>query len=613
MSERDLFIDYRLRVIALGLVASWIALGAFAVLRARDHGITDEAVLFPLSGMGPALIVLTLVPWRKILAIRLADGLILVWCCGAIVGMLLTDGFRAGDAVVAAFLATVVFASAVLVTPIVVAVVGTAATAGYVAALLGDPVDHSAVSIVLRVLAFAIAAFLLLLAARGIREQMRTAAQRLAELTVQESELTRREGELERLYEISRMIGYGSNLSDVLPELVGRVMHAVGAGTGLVLLYQNDTESLEVISPIWVNGQTVRVEGYAVPLANNGIAQRVFTSCTSAVENDLGREGADAFLAELDADRVAAVPLQIESRAIGVLLAADKADGDFNEADIQLLESLAGPSALVLDHMARYEEAKETGEKMAELARLKTDFVSVVSHELRTPLTSIIGSLKTLQRPELAPTDPNAIELLTTAERQGQRLRALIEDLLVVSRIDNQALPVRPEVIDLERLLEEVITDVPGARPVVQLDVADDVEKIWVDANHLGRVVRNLIENALKYAPGSIVDVTARRRGTEIWMAVADHGQGIPYELHDHIFDRFTQVDRHETRGMGGTGLGLSIVRGLTEAMGGRVWFEPTEGGGATFMVAMRARAGTRAARPEGAPAASVVATGDTA
>ena len=82
---------------------------------------------------------------------------------------------------------------------------------------------------------------------------------------------------------------------------------------------------------------------------------------------------------------------------------------------------------------------------MAELAQMKTDFVSVVSHELRTPLTSIIGSLKTLQRPELAPSVPSARELVTTAERQAHRLRALIEDLLVVSRLDNRALPMRPE------------------------------------------------------------------------------------------------------------------------------------------------------------------------
>ncbi len=122
---------------------------------------------------------------------------------------------------------------------------------------------------------------------------------------------------------------------------------------------------------------------------------------------------------------------------------------------------------------------------------------------------------------------------------------------------------------------------------------------MWVDADHLARILRNLLENALKYAPGSAVEIHAQRRGTEIWISVADHGAGIPYELHDHIFDRFTQVQGHETRGIGGTGLGLSIVRGLTEAMGGRVWFEPTQGGGATFSISLPARAGLRSPRAD--------------
>ncbi|MFQ5555837.1 MAG: ATP-binding protein, partial [Acidimicrobiia bacterium] len=330
-----------------------------------------------------------------------------------------------------------------------------------------------------------------------------------------------------------------------------------------------------------------------------GIAQRVFTSGSPELGNDPGGEEADAFLAEVDASAVAAVPLQIESNAIGVLIAANKVDGAFSEEDIELLVSLAGPSALVLNQLTRYEEAKETGEKMAELARLKTDFVSVVSHELRTPLTSMIGSLKTLQRPELAPTHPNAIELLATAERQGQRLRSLIEDLLVVSRLDNQALPVRSQNVMLEDFLWEVVNDVPGARPVLDIDIAPEAESLWVDPDHLRRILRNLIENALKYAPGSPVEVNAYRRGAEVRIGVTDHGPGIRYELHDMIFDRFTQVADHETRGLGGTGLGLSIARGLTEGMGGRIWFEPTTGGGATFSIALPARAGTRSPRPD--------------
>ena len=102
---------------------------------------------------------------------------------------------------------------------------------------------------------------------------------------------------------------------------------------------------------------------------------------------------------------------------IGVLVVGDKAT-PFTPLDVETLESVAAPAALVLNQMARYEAARSTGERMAELAELKTDFVSVVSHELRTPLTSIIGALTTLQRPELMPEDPRAKQLVDMAAKQ---------------------------------------------------------------------------------------------------------------------------------------------------------------------------------------------------
>ncbi len=599
MGESHLFTEYRMKVISFGLIVSWLTLTVHVIMSVRRSDITDSPVLYPLIAMVAALVVLTAVPWRRALDDALGDSFLLLWCVGAILAVLVGAGSGTNEAIAVAFLGIAVFASAALVKPLIQTLVATAALTGYVAVLIRTDETLETLDVALRVSAFVVAALLVLIVTRAVRGQMTAAGDALVELANRERQLAHREHELERLYDISRTIGDGSNLSEVLPELVGRVVAAVGAKTGIVLLYRPRDELLEVISPIWVNDHAVHVDDYTIALATTGVAQRVFTSGAPAIADVDEATEVDNLLIELDASHVAAVPLQIESRAIGVLIAADKAVGDFSDADLAVLESLAGPSSLVLNQMARYEEARETGEKMAELAQLKTDFVSVVSHELRTPLTSIIGSLKTLQRPELSPQDPNAIELLTTAERQAQRLRSLIEDLLVVSRLDNQALPVRPEVLMVEDFLTEVVRGIPGARPLVSIDVDDAAAKLWVDPNHLGRITRNLIENALKYAPGSSVDLVARRRGTEVWLSIVDHGPGIPYELHEHIFDRFTQVDRSETRGFGGTGLGLSIVRGLTEGMGGRVWFEPTAAGGATFTVAMPARAGTRGSRAE--------------
>ena len=498
------------------------------------------------------------------------------------------------DVVAIGFLAVVLFAAATLVNPLVTAGVAVIGLASYILIVQGSSMAEFAVDDISRVAAFSTAAALLLVGATGIRKQMRSTAGRLENLVARDLELTEREGQLQHLYDVSRTIGTGTDLTDVLPEIVGRVVGAAQAKTGVVMIYRPTEEALEVLSPIWVAGHTLRAEGYMLPLVDGGINQRVFTSGEPMIRTSLVEADMDSFLQDLDASQIVVVPLRIESRIIGVLMLADKAAGDFTEEDVARIEGLAGPSALVLNQMMRYQEARDTGEKMAELAKLKTDFVSTVSHELRTPLTTIIGSLRTLQRPQLAPPDPNAQQLLATAHRQANRLKTLIEDLLVVSRIDNQALPVRPQLIDLEEFLRDTAEGVPDAEGMLTLDIEPEAAKLRCDPDHLGRIITNLMYNAIKYAPDSPIEVWARQRRGEIWLSVIDHGPGIPYELHEHIFDRFTQVAGHETRSKGGTGLGLSIVRGLSEAMGGRVWFEPTIGGGATFTVGLPARTTTR-------------------
>jgi signal transduction histidine kinase len=585
--DRDRFIDFRLQVVRLGLVACWLALGAGVVLAARDGRMAEELIL-RFAILAGSLLMLTLVPWRRLLRGRLGDPAIALWCMLIVVAEVVLTDESADEPLAAAFLGVIVFASALLVMPAALALIAIMAVTGYGVALGGVPSSMTALAIGARLGAFLGTTVFAIIAAKGISRELETASTQLDQLDEVSRRLEDEQRELDQLYAVSRTIGVGSNLAEVLPELVGRVASAVGGKLGIVFLYRADEEALQLMSPVWVAGQTVEADGYNLPLTDRGMVQRVFTSGEPLVRNDLGLSGPeDELLTDLETSNVVAVPLRIENRAIGVLMVADKGDGDFSRDDADRLEALAGPSALVLNQISRYEEATETGMKMAELAQLKTDFVSVVSHELRTPLTSIIGSLKTLQRPELAPAATTARDLVSTAERQANRLRSLIEDLLVVSRLDNQALPVRPTPTSVVDVANEVIRDLPNARGVVEITAAGRIPLMEVDPDHVRRILTNLVENALKYAPHSSIEVMVRSYGTEVWISVIDHGLGIPYELHEHIFEPFTQVNRHETRGSGGTGLGLSIVRGLSEAMGGRVWFEPTVGGGATFTVAL--------------------------
>jgi signal transduction histidine kinase len=577
-------IRHRIRAVYIALLLSWVAYVAVAISRNQaDKSFWSDG--FPYFGV--ALIILTLTPWVRTLRSIAADLVILMWATLVVMAALILGSDTDPVIIAVTLLGATILPAVISLRGLYVTGVAIPAVGAF--AYITSRADLGTSAAAFRTTAFAIVAMLIAAGAGNLHRHVEVAARRVHTFEERERYLSEKEQELQRLYDVSRTIGIGSNLSEVLPELVGRVANALEARVGVVLLYRRDQEALEVMSPIWVAGQTLRAEGYSLSLSEPSIAQQVFTSGEPAVFNNLEEraEEADAFLLELGSHELAAVPLRIESRPIGVLITAEKRDAHFTINDLALLESLAGPSALVLNQLARYEEAQETGQKAMELAQLKTDFVSVVSHELRTPLTAIIGSLSTLQRPQLIHPDPNAQQLIDTASRQANRLRSLIEDLLVVSRLDNQALPVRPELIHLQDFIEDTVAHIPDAAEVTYVQTGPGVDSVETDPDHLQRILVNLVGNALKYAPGSPIDIVAMVNGNEVWLSVIDHGEGIPYELHDHIFDRFTQLAPHYTRSAGGTGLGLSIVRGLSEVIGGRVWFQPTAGGGATFTVAL--------------------------
>jgi len=584
-------IQHRVRAVYIALALSWVAYIAVGVSRSgADQSLLGDA--YPIFGV--AIVILTVAPWPRVLRSIVSDLVILFWSFLIIMAVLLLGANADATVVAVSILAATILPALISLRGVYVA--GVAVAAAGVFAIITDNAPISSADRTWRIVAFSIAAALIAIGAGNLHRHVEEAARRIFTFEAREAYLHEQEQELQRLYDVSRTIGIGSNLSEVLPELVGRVANALEARVGVVLLYRRDKECLEVMSPIWVAGQTLRAEGYSLPLTQPSIAQKVFTSGEPAVFDNLeeNADPADAFLLELGSHELAAVPLRIESRPIGVLITAEKRDSHFTTNDLALLESLAGPSALVLNQLARYEEAQETSQKAIELAQLKTDFVSVVSHELRTPLTAIIGSLSTLQRPQLAHPDPSAQQLIDTASRQANRLRSLIEDLLVVSRLDNKALPVRPELVHLQDFIEDTVAHIPDAAEVTYVQMGPGVDSVETDPDHLQRILVNLVGNALKYAPGSPIDIVAMLNGNEIWISVIDHGEGIPYELHDHIFDRFTQLAPHYTRSAGGTGLGLSIVRGLSEVIGGRVWFQPTSGGGATFTVAIPKNARVR-------------------
>jgi K+-sensing histidine kinase KdpD len=583
--DMDLMIDYRIRVIRTGLIVSWLGMVALGLWALSLESANDYAIVVTLGSLSVGLLIVTFAPWRAMLTSQVANWTILVWIFAAILAVLIYETTSMGTPNGTGFLLILFFAAATLIPTRAMITVAIGTTITYAAAVLTSGAAESS-SFIGLFLPFIGATVFVLLISVGIRTQLEAADAAYRSVSYQGAELARQEQELTRLYEVSRTIGAGSKLDEVLPELIGRVADSVKARIGLVLLYDASTERLELMSPIWVSGHTVSADEFSLGLDEPGVSQRVFMSGDATVVNDTTTVAArDRLAEELETERVAVVAMRVENRTIGVLLVGDK-ETDFTDEDITTLESVAAPAALVLNQMARFEEVRSTGERMTELAQLKTDFVSVVSHELRTPLTSIIGAIDTLRRPELLPDDPRAQQLIAMAAKQANRLRTLIEDLLVMSRIEADSLPIRPEEIDLEPFLADLLESLPSGDRVDH-QPSSGVGIVVADPDHLARVVTNLVENATKYGGDGAIEIVAASNRNEVNLSVIDHGPGISYEQHEVIFERFTQLQPHATRSKGGAGLGLSIVKGLVEAMDGRVWYEPTPGGGATFTVAI--------------------------
>jgi signal transduction histidine kinase len=588
VTDTDLIFDYRIRVIHTGLIVSWLAMIMLVIWALSAEQVNGFAPVVIIGSLTVGLLILTFAPWRTMLTSSVSDWAILAWIVAALLAVLMYETTSTGTPNGIGFLLILFFAAATLIPNTAMITVGIGTTIAFSAVILSSGITSPSTFAEL-FLPFVGATIFVLLISVGIRTQLEATDDAYRSVAIQGAELARQEQELTHLYEVSRTIGAGSKLHEVLPELIGRVAESVNARIGLVLLYDSSEERLELMSPIWVAGHTVSADEFSLALDEPGVSQRVFMSGDAAVINDATANLThDRLAAELEAERIAVVAMRVENRTIGVLLVGDK-EAEFTDEDIETLESVAAPAALVLNQMAQFEEARTTGERMAELAQLKTDFVSVVSHELRTPLTSIIGAIATLQRPELLPDDPRAQQLIEMAAKQANRLRTLIEDLLVMSRIEADSLPMRPERIDLEPFLAELIVALPSGERVTH-EPTPDIEAVVADPDHLARVVTNLVENAIKYGGDGPIEVSAVDNRDEVHLSVIDHGPGISYEQHEVIFERFTQLQPHATRSKGGAGLGLSIVKGLVEAMNGRVWYEPTLGGGATFTVAIPTR-----------------------
>lgn len=315
-----------------------------------------------------------------------------------------------------------------------------------------------------------------------------------------------------------------------------------------------------------------------------GRAEEALAAITRVIRTTLGVAECEVRLADAppvpaapSAMHALVVPLEVRGRPVGALRLADPAPIAPDPQQRRFLDALAYYAALAVER-ARLSAEAERAEALREADRLKDALLASVSHDIRTPLTTIRALAH-----DIAATDPRALVI----EEEVERLNRFVADLLDLSRLTAGAVPLSLAINAAEDLIGAALQRVDGmsrGRVIhATLEPSDAVLVGRFDFVHALRVVVNLLENALKYAPPDApIDLAARRDGDALVFTVADRGPGVAPGQEARIFERFyappgTPADAR------GAGLGLAIARGLAEAQGGTLRYAPRAGGGSVF------------------------------
>jgi signal transduction histidine kinase len=284
------------------------------------------------------------------------------------------------------------------------------------------------------------------------------------------------------------------------------------------------------------------------------------------------------------------VPLIAKDEPLGVMAFFTKEAHAFSEPEIELLNTLAGQSAIAIQNAQLYDQTKQQASALEKANKAKDEFLSVVSHELRTPLNVVLGYSQMLKERMFGDIVPEQEKALGTILARTRDQLAMVNSILRVTQIEAGASSVDREETSLSEFLDEIRSAyaLPLEKEVsIEWEYSPELPVIEIDRDKLKHVLENLISNAIKFTDEGSVIISARHIPEQevIRFMVADGGVGIPKEKIPFIFEMFRQLDSSVTRKHEGMGIGLYIAKKFTELLGGFIDVESEPGRGSIFTV----------------------------
>jgi signal transduction histidine kinase len=280
------------------------------------------------------------------------------------------------------------------------------------------------------------------------------------------------------------------------------------------------------------------------------------------------------------------IPLISGETKVGVLMLENLRDANsFARADLPFLQTVTDLIALSVEG-ARLRENFQSAQALSEANRLKAELISTLAHEMRTPLTSIKGYSTALLMEEITFKPETQREFLQFIDEECDVLQTLIHDLLESSIIDAGLLRLEPQPVKLHPLVKNVTDDMARRTQTHRflVDFPEHFPILDADPDRIVQVLRNLLDNAVKYSPeGGLIVVRGEVRKDEVVVSVADQGVGLTPEHLNRLFEKFFRAKSSLGRHVVGSGLGLPISRTIVESHGGRIWAESQIGEGTTL------------------------------
>jgi signal transduction histidine kinase len=282
------------------------------------------------------------------------------------------------------------------------------------------------------------------------------------------------------------------------------------------------------------------------------------------------------------------VPMLREGEPIGVVAMWRDQVEPFTDKEIALVATFADQAAIAVANVQLLREIQDKSGQLEIANKHKSEFLANMSHELRTPLNAIIGFSEVLLERMFGELNDKQEDYLKDIHTSGKHLLSLINDILDLSKVEAGRMELELGGFDIPSAISNAMTLVRERAQrhaiALGLDVDPVLGEIVADERKFKQIMLNLLTNAVKFTPdGGRVDVSARRDGGDLVVAVADTGIGIAKEDQTAVFEEFKQVGRHYTNKQEGTGLGLTLTRRFVELHGGRIWLESEPGKGSTF------------------------------